>query len=410
MSRISLYRSLVIAASTTLALGLAGCADANKKHETMRQEQYNHWNMTRVGVMYQLAEQQYAVGEYDKCRETLAGAMALKAQHAPLYTLAAKVELENGSLDLAAGYLKSSVQIDPANPEPYYLLGVVYQRWQKSDVAHDYYQQAWDRKPNEPLYLLAVTEMKITLGRIDEAQKLLEDKMVYFEQTAALRVALARVYVLKGDYDAAAKYYREATVLLPDDQSIRRSYAETLFFSGHYAQALPILEDLHKRSDVLDKESTTVMLGQTYLNLRRPQDARNILQEVCRDHPNNIEAYLTLGKACIQTNDLQLAISAGRRILKIDQENVQALIIVALVQQKQKNWADAQITLVKAERIAPTDSTVLCMLGISAQQLGQKDTAAACFSKAVEANPKDTWAQELLATTKPVTRADEQAP
>src|SRR5271170_6997441 len=167
MTTISLYRTLPLAFVAAAILFATGCDDMMKKHDALKEESYGRWNMTRMAVMYQLAEQQYEVGDYDKCKKTMEDAMALKTPYGPLQTLAGKVEIEKGSLELAASYLKEGARLDPTNPEPLYLLGIVYQRWQKNDVAADYYQQAWDRKPSEALYMLAVAEMKITLGQLD---------------------------------------------------------------------------------------------------------------------------------------------------------------------------------------------------------------------------------------------------
>ena len=49
----------------------ASCESAVKKHETFKHEQNDQWNSTRVAVMVQLATQQYQVGDFDKCRDTL---------------------------------------------------------------------------------------------------------------------------------------------------------------------------------------------------------------------------------------------------------------------------------------------------------------------------------------------------
>ena len=47
----------------------------------------------------------------------------------------------------------------------------------------------------------------------------------------AARAALAKIAVLKGDYEGASKYYRDATLLSPDDTNLRQNYAESLFFT-----------------------------------------------------------------------------------------------------------------------------------------------------------------------------------
>jgi superkiller protein 3 len=161
---------------------------------------------------------------------------------------------------------------------------------------------------------------------------------------------------------------------------------------------------LRKRSDARDKANLAMMLGQSYMGQKRYQDARNIFQELIRERPEDMMAYLNLGKVCVHTGDLGIAMSASRKILRTDPENVQAMILMALVQQKQKKWIDAHATLVKAQKLAPTNTTVLCMLGVSAQQLGRPAEAVAFFESAVQADPKDAWAVELLGKVKPGTR------
>lgn len=395
------YRTFVLASlAATAIFGLSACGPLTH-HETIKEEQTNRWNQTRIGVLQQLAQQQYQVGDYDKCKETLTQAYRLNFPYAPIEILAARVDLEKGSLESASAHLQTAIQLDVNNPEPYYLLGVVYQRWQNSQTAHDYYHLAFEKKPTEARYLLAVAEMKITLGQHDEAQKLLEDKLVYFEQTAAIRVALGKLYTLKGDHAAACKFYREASLLSTDDQSIRQDYATSLFFAGRYAEALPILEDLHRTPNLQDKSDLRSLLGQTYLYLHRPRDARSCFAELARERPYDTGVRLNLGKATLQLEDLNQAASIARGILKTEPDNVQALILLGLTQQKQKQWTPAQDTLARAHQLAPKDTTILCLLGLSAQRLGQPAQAVDLYHEALAVKPNDPWAQELLTSAAP---------
>lgn len=401
MSCFSHYRSF--AAAAILLAGLAslpGCESAGSQ-QTIKEEQRNRWNLTRVGVLYQLAQQQYQVGDYDKCRETLKQAFALGVPHAPIEILAAKVDLEKGNLETAAAHLKTATQIDAAAPEPYYLLGVTYQRWQNMQTAHDYYKLAWEKKPTEPLYLLAVVEMKITLGQYNEAQKLLEEKIVYFEQSAAIRAALARICTLRGDYEQACKHYRDATILSPDDANLRQNYAESLYFAHRYADAIPIFEDLRSNAALTDKRSLLTLLGQSYLHARRPRDARAVFSDQTHDDPNDMTAWINLGRATLQLEDYVQAAGAARRVLKSEPQNVQALLLLGLAQQKLGQWDQAQATLARAHLLSPGDSMILCLLGVSAQKLGQLEQAQKFYSEALQLNPQDTWAQELLAAARP---------
>jgi tetratricopeptide (TPR) repeat protein len=413
--------SMIVAAIAAVAV--AGCSFTDEEHDKFIAAQKAIFERQKLDILYQVAEQQYKVGDLEKCRESLKPALAASTPHAPIHILAARVELEGGSLELAAKELKTAVTIDPAKAEPLYLLGVVYQRWQKYDTAADYYQQACEKSPSEALYVLAVAEMQITVGQLDKARQLLEDKAGVFEQSAAIRVALARIAELQHDPQAAARHYRDASLLQPEDKNLRWTYAQALYETGKFNDAARILEDLRrdppappKAASAKDdperlaadkavalsvKVSLLKTLGECYVSLKRPMDARDCFQEIITDQPNNVSAYLSLAKAALMTDDLSTTAAAAQKALRYDPENVQAMILQAAVLQKQQKWSESLDTLDKAQRAAPQDGTVLCMRGISQAQLGQKEAATSSFQKALAINPSDPWANELLLGMKP---------
>jgi tetratricopeptide (TPR) repeat protein len=421
MRRNFLYRTLV---SATLTALFTGCAAEHKKFVKSHEEGFAS---TRLSMLYQAADQQYKVGDLSKCRDSIRGAMEADPKHpfAPLYVLAGRVELEGGSLEVAATDLKKAIELDGKNAEAFYLLGVVYQRWQKFDEAADYYKEAADKKPGEATAVIAEAEMRIALGQLDEAKQFLSDKMFYFEQSAAMRIALARIASLQGDKAGAARNYRDAAMLLPDDKNLQFTYALALVDAGKYSDASKILEQLRYDPPVLPKApkaekdaaeneaqaaistkvSLLMTLGECYVNLGRPLDARDCFQEAIRAQPTNASAFLSLGKACLMTGDYNLVIEAADRVLRIEPQSVDAMILQAAVQQKQKKWSDSMTTLAGAAKISPKDPTVLCMAGISAIQLGKKDIGTQFFEQALAAHPGDAWASELLESVRPATPA-----
>jgi tetratricopeptide (TPR) repeat protein len=423
----------LLLAGLTAAL-MAGCDAIDASHREFVEKQKVIFDRQKLDIVCQVAEQQYKVGDLAKCRESLKPALGASTPYAPIHVLAARVELEGGSLELAASELKTALAIDSSDAEPLYLLGVVYQRWQKYDTACDYYQQACDKKPSEALYVLAVAEMRITLGQLDKARQTLEDKAVYFEQSAAIRVALARIAELQHDTAAAARYYRDASLLLPEDKNLRWTYAQSLYDAGKYSDAARILEDLRRDPPTLPKapgsltkidpaDATTDQeaalsikvsllktLGECYVSLQRPMDARDCFEEILRAQPGNVSAYLSLAKTCLMSNDLATTSAAVDKALRYDPANVQAMILQAAVLQKQAKWSESIDTLNKASRVAPRDVTVLCMRGVSQLQLGQRDAAATSFEKALAISPTDAWANELLSGMKPASTVTNAAP
>ncbi len=421
------FRSMALAAAVLAGSMTAGC---QAEHNKFSADSKKEFEGAKLGILYQVAEQQYKVGDYDKCKEGLAQMLATKASFAPMHTLAAKVDLEGGSLDDAATQLRKSMEITPNDPEPYYLLGVVYQRWQQLDTAAGYYEQAAAKKPDEAMYVLAAAEMKISTGKLDEAREYLNDKIMYFDQSSAMRVALGRIATLQGKTADAVKDYRDATLLTPEDKNIRWSYASALFDDEKYSDCARILEDMRDDPPIHEEVSPTLakgadaatddqakdsakigllmMLGESYVNMKRPLDARQCFQDVIRVQPENVSAYLSLGKTCLMTGELNLTLAAAQKVLRNDPANVQAKILEAAVQQKQKKWSEAYDTLSPMAAATPQNETVLCMLGLSEIQLGKKEQAQSDLEKAVAVSPTDSWASELLAEVKPPAPASDE--
>ena len=151
-------------------------------------------------------------------------------------------------------------------------------------------------------------------------------------------MALARVAALKGDYETAASEYREATLLQPEDSNLRWLYAESLHDAGKFAESAKILVELRgetmpapKVGDAAPKAADAkadaaafdarkvniiMTLGECYISLNRPFDARNCFQEVIRMQPDNAGAYLSLGKACLVSNDYNLTLAAAKKVLR----------------------------------------------------------------------------------------------
>lgn len=161
-----------------VSLLAAGCQSL--KPPDSKAAAQKRWNEARASILFGLAQDQYKGHDFDSCKQTCGEALKMVPESCPLHTLMAKVEIEQGQLEQAEKDLELARKFGPREPEPYYLSGVVYQRWQRPQLALEFYRQAGERAPAELAYLLAQGEMLVALGRTDEALQLLQAKVTYF--------------------------------------------------------------------------------------------------------------------------------------------------------------------------------------------------------------------------------------
>src|SRR6185503_14905501 len=92
-------------------------------------------------------------------------------------------------------------------------------------------------EPSNPQYLIAQAEMLVQIDRLDEAQKVLEERRAAFEFNAAVRQTLGNIQTMRGDAKAAAQCYNEALLLAPDDLGIVEDLMHAQAACGQFAEA-----------------------------------------------------------------------------------------------------------------------------------------------------------------------------
>ena len=111
-----------------------------------------------AGVLVDLAHEQYENGNLRQVHATTVNkAMRDESRRTPRCNpIAPSSRSSRASLSWPSKDLQPAPQwLDPKNAEADYLCGVVYQRWQKPEVAYEFYRQASSKAPAELAYVLA---------------------------------------------------------------------------------------------------------------------------------------------------------------------------------------------------------------------------------------------------------------
>src|SRR4051812_37208519 len=174
--------------AVALVASFAGCSP-QAKSPTEKARVTQQWDKTRAKVKATLAKDQYDNGNFDKARVSVDEAIKMDPENASIRVLSAKLAIEQAQMEVADRELRLARQFDPKNAEADYLSGVVYQRWQKPELAYDFYCRAAEKAPSELAFVLAKAEMLVEMNRPTDALKLLTDNVVYFEHSSAIRDA-----------------------------------------------------------------------------------------------------------------------------------------------------------------------------------------------------------------------------
>jgi Flp pilus assembly protein TadD len=379
----------------TLFLGAAGCG--NKTHETSKQAAGQRWNAARAGVLLTLARDQYASGNFDKCRKTLDDALKLDPESPQLHLLSAKLSLEQGQLELAERELILVRSKLPNDAEPHYLSGVIYQRWQKPERAYECYKSASERAPAEQAYILAEAESLVTLDRQKEALALLQGKVAYFENSAAIRDGIGQLLVQAKRYREAADVLRQASVLAADDEQIRERLGLALYYDKQYREAADVLAKVTAEPRNATRSDLLSAFGQCQLEAGQAREARLTFERVVELEPGSSHAYLALGRSALECNDLKRAEISLKKAQSLDPGRAEPFLLTGYLRLRQNRLNEALGAFQKASSLDKLDPVPVCMVGYVYEKLGKPDVAVQYYGKALKLKPHDELASKLMA-------------
>jgi tetratricopeptide (TPR) repeat protein len=101
---------------------------------------------------------------------------------------------------------------------------------------------------------------------------------------------------MRGDVQTAARIFKYAIELQPNDEFLKKKYAIELIRSGDLKEAEKSLEVIVKKSNFKD-DSTALILAGVYSALEKPKEARATYQHLLSVNPESEEACLFLSKS-----------------------------------------------------------------------------------------------------------------
>ncbi|BDC50353.1 hypothetical protein F183_A26690 [Bryobacterales bacterium F-183] len=122
----------------------------------------------------------------------------------------------------------------------------------------------------------------------------------------------------RGQHAEAAKELAEALRLVPGDRRLEYNYAASVFLSGDYEKAIPLLEREMNR----DAKNAEIyfFLGSAYSRLSRAEDALTYLRAAVAYDPKFLDARAALGRALAQSGKAAEAIPHLEAALPQDED------------------------------------------------------------------------------------------
>jgi superkiller protein 3 len=388
-------RLLMLTTTALFAAALsAGCV--TETHAQAKQAAVERWTSARTDIIFSLAIQAFENGDLDKAEKHCKHGIASNPKDPAFHDLYARVLIERGELERAFNHLEYALGQDENRAQTHYLFGVVFQRWQRYESALESYNKAHELQPDEVSYLLAAAEMMVKLGQSDQAVTRLEDKLVYFEHNAAIRVCLGRIHMMEHRYQPAVTMLREAALLAPDDLTTLEHLAVAEHAAGDFVEATYHLQKLLAEPQCAERIDLHLLLGDCYVGRNKLAEAGEVYLRTAKQDPDNAEAWIKVGQVAWLVDDDHHLRNAAEQTVHLAPKRFEGYLLRGMAYQRAGQSEAAVAQFEQAARLAPDRALPHVMKGMALEEDGNLRGAVQAYRQAMRVEPNDPRAKRLL--------------
>jgi putative PEP-CTERM system TPR-repeat lipoprotein len=200
---------------------------------------------------------------------------------------------------------------------------------------------------------LAQARIEMAHGNLPTAELLLRRAVRDNPRDAEAHLRLGLVQLRLGDADAAEREFRLARESGYQPATVDRMLAETYMREGKFQQ---LLDDFPPPATP-DKDNVPllVMRGMAQLNLGRRAEARATLETAQKVAPDLPDPEMAIARLDVAEHDLNAAETAVDRVLTLDGNSTEGLLLKAQLLNARGQRTDAIARLDQAVKIAPYD-------------------------------------------------------
>ena len=385
----------------TLAAILNGCAGGHGNYTTEGlNAAQQRMAVIKSGTQWDMARQQFLAGDLKKALKSVDNSIEINDSVTKAHTLRGRILMELGQLEAAGKEFHRALELDASFVDAHYYLAILHERFNEPEEALAEYQAAAALEPSDAQYLIAASEMLMDLGRLDEAEQLLESRSEDFQHNPGVHQTLGHLAMIRGDADKAVKLFDEARLLAPDDHSILEDLAVAQMQAEKFVEAEYTLRQLLKDPERADRRDLKRLRARCLVSLDRPVEAREILLSLTSDDDgrNDIDAWVDLGQVALMLGDRHRVQIAAARVVALAPTRFEGPLLAALWKRAKGDLPGALKSATRAVTLAASsDPTPMVVRGAILREMGRLDEAEESFVKAIAIDPSDTRARSMLA-------------
>lgn len=182
--------------------------------------------------------------------------------------------------------LEKLVKDDPAHPEGFANLGILWEQGDRLPEAQVCFEKAIGLEPKSTRLRQFLGMVLFRQGKFDDAQRILDEAEQLAPADNSIRILRASLFMERKEYSKAEREYREAVRLAPDDPLaclvLGRFLGE---IRGAWDEGIALIERAQRNEPLPVPERA--FLGHAYLRVGKTPEALKLFEELSGEHPDD---------------------------------------------------------------------------------------------------------------------------
>jgi len=379
-----MLRKTITATVIIICLGSIGCQSHSKSKKLVQQR----WDKASAEIKLNLAQQKYENNCFEEAGKIVSECVVADPGNSQAHLLYGKLLLAEDKGTDAVRELQLAVELDEKLGEGWYWLGLAAQEQGQAQQSLIYYNKALSLNPANVDYILAVAETYAEQEKLEDAIKLLDEKMEAMPREISLKTAAADLMWRMGKNERAIELYKQAMLMRDDDSSIAESLGYCYVFSSRWNEGAEIFNKLIGQCrDEQKKKSYLQAAAFCSVNSAQYDKAVSCYNELSVAERDNAEFWVKMGQAALGAGVADRALMCGQRALTLQPGDADATVLVGCAQYSMGDYNAAIKNFEKTNSDEKNGNISWLMIARCYEQLGRKGESEQAYKKALEIEP-----------------------
>lgn len=331
--------------------------------------------------------------QYDEAINTALNILSRSPKDVAVLSLVGNVFAASGDRAEARKYFNKALEIEPNNSLATMLLAALEEVDGNTAEAERLYKSLIkdDATSINPLLALArlSEQKKDYAGMVKWLEKANENAPMELRP----KTVLAEYYLRENQLDKVETLLKAAIAISANDPGVLFIKGKMLMTQNRYNEAVSPLTELVTRTP--ESVLARSMLGETYLKLNQPDDARRQLKLALEQKPYYVPALLVLARVEQVTGKYPQGLAYVEKVIKAQPDLYLAYDLGGDISMSTKNYGAANDYYQKVMSIKPNSVTAIKSAEVYSQ-LAQHEQAISMLKQWLSKNPEDTGVRQFL--------------